>query len=684
MNKLLLKYSLFALAFIFSFNASAQLTPVSNGNAVDLANKLVGAGVTITNATIKCPLGASGTFSTGAIDDVGIDEGILLTSGQVSIASSIPHIDNATANNGALGNLDLNKLLPPSPTPIQTFDACMLEFDLESIGNQVSFEYVFASEEYEEFYCSEFNDVFGFLVSGPNPGGGAPYNDLNIALIPGTSNPVSINTIGPMTCGINAFPPSVPGGPGTGDPAFYRSTAAAVTLQYDGKTVLLTAKVALKACQKYHFKLGIQDVSDDNLDSGVFIKEGSFKSTPPEITCPASKTVNNDPGLCAAKVTFPAPTTLSDCPVTTACSPPSGSIFPVGTSSVTCTATDKLGNKGNCNFTIIVKDAEKPSITCPANLTISCETSSLPAAVGFPVTADNCGVQPSTFVDATVPGSCPNEFTVNRTWTVKDAAGNANTCLHVIKVEDKKSPVITCPANITVTCDTSAAKTGFATATDNCDPSVSISRRDIHILGDCEWFCITERHWTATDDCRNTSKCVQTITKDVTPLIEQALAAGPLVWGQTAATVTLPPGKGGCVIQWLPYSGTVPKALKFDDALAGVDCSLMTNPIDPSGHIINPLLGEAMKLKILVRLNPSLGTRKVKQILDAQSPPCTMHFIVRQALGGGDNATVNELLRVTDLTLGNVNVNLLVPEHAMHLLNVLKCVNAGRSVCNNP
>ena len=91
-----------------------------------------------------------------------------------------------------------------------------------------------------------------------------------------------------------------------------------------------------------------------------------------------------------------------------------------------------------------------------------------------------------------------------------------------------------------------------------------------------------------------------------------------------------------------------------------------------------------MKLKILVRLNPSLGTRKVKQILDSNTPPCEMHFIVRQALGGGENATVNELLRVTDLTLGNVNVNLLVPEHALHLLAVLKCVNKNRDVCKNP
>ena len=129
------------------------------------------------------------------------------------------------------------------------------------------------------------------------------------------------------------------------------------------------------------------------------------------------------------------------------------------------------------------------------------------------------------------------------------------------------------------------------------------------------------------------------------------------------------------MVKWLPYAGVTPTALKFDDAVAGADCKLMTNPMDPAtGQIINPLLGEAIKLKILVHLKPSLGTTKLSAI------PCEMHFIVRQALA--PNPDVNELLRVTDLTMGNINENLLVPEHALHLLKVLKCVNAGRSVCN--
>ncbi|MFN0173690.1 MAG: choice-of-anchor L domain-containing protein [Saprospiraceae bacterium] len=676
-NSPLLKLILFMLAFAHSFDAFAQLDVASNPNAADLAAKLVGSGVTITNPVLKCPPGASGTFATGpAIDEIGIGKGILLTSGQVSIAEHPNDLDGAGVPNGVPGNADLDELLP-TPTP-QTFDACVLEFDLVSIGNQVTFQYVFASEEYVEYYCSEFNDVFGFLVSGPRPGGGPAYDDENIALIPSTSKAVSINSVGPPECGDFAVPPHSPGSPGTGDPAFFVSLAGATTVQYDGKTVVLTAKVALKPCNSYHFKLGVQDASDPVFDSGVFIKEGSFNSSPPVINCPAAIIVNNDAGVCGAKVDF-KPTTSSDCPVDAACIPAPKSTFPVGNTVVTCTATDILGNQGFCNFTITVRDNEKPSIACPPNVLVSCEAPTSPAAVGFPVVADNCGPLPPNFADVIVPGSCLNEFTINRTWTVKDAAGNVNNCVQKINVQDKKPPTINCPANVTVTCDMSVGKTGTAVANDNCDMDVSISHSDTHIFGDCEWFCIKDRQWTAEDNCGNKSMCIQTITKDVTPLIEQALAAGPLVWGQTAATVTLPAGQGSCVVQWLPYTGVVPTALKFDDARAQAPaCTLMSNPLS-GGHIVNPLLGEAMKLKILVRLNPGLGLKRLKTDLK-----CPMHFIVRQGLAGGEDATVNELLRVTDLTLGNVNVSLLVPAHCLELLKVLKCVNTGRDVCNNP
>ena len=661
-----LKAGLLGLAFLIThaYQANAQLSVSSNSNAAALAAKLVGPGVTITNAVLNCPTGAAGEFSAGpGINEVGIGKGVLLTSGNVSVAAHPNDSQNATVMNGASGNSLLDALIPG----YQTYDACLLEFDLEAIGNQVSFEYVFASEEYDEYYCSQYNDVFGFFVSnGPNPSGGT-YNNSNIALIPGSTIPVAINTVGPPTCGANS---PTPGGPGTGNPVYYRNMTGASTLQYDGKTVVLTAKVALKPCQKYRFKLGVADAGDQRLDSGVFLKEGSFQSTPPVINCPAAMVINNEPGLCAAKATY-NPTVSADCPVTATSSPASGSMFPVGTTTVTCTATDQLNNMASCTFTVTVNDNEKPKITCPVNVTVSCETSTLPASVGSPTVTDNCGATPATSVDVKTAGSCTNDYTINRSWTARDVHNNSATCVHVIKVEDKTPPIITCPANTTVSCDTTVAATGLATATDNCDPSLNFSRMDVYATGDCDWFCIVERHWTAKDDCGNISQCVQIITKNTAPVIETAL---PLTLGFSNSTVTIPVGSGSCVVQWMPYSGTVPKGLKFDNATANSSCQLATNPIDAGGHIVNPLLGEAMKLKILVKLKPALGTTKLSTFA------CPLEPIIKQALA--PNPDVNELLRVTDLALGNIAVIVTNPTHAMFLLNLLKCINRGKSVCN--
>lgn len=650
-NRYLTGFLLPALGLFLSVPGFTQLNVVSNSNASALAAKLVGSGVTITNATLNCPTGAAGTFATGpGINEVGIREGVLLTSGNVSIAASPNNSPNATVNNGAPGNPVLTALIPT----FTTFDACMLEFDLEAIGNQVSFEYVFASEEYEEYYCTQFNDVFGFFVTGPKPGAGN-YTDHNIAIVPGTaSTPVSINNVGPSSCA------------GIDNHALYQNMSGAATLQYDGKTKVLLAKIDLKPCKKYRFKLGVADAGDRVLDSGVFLKEGSFVSTPPVIVCPTPVNLDNEPGKCSAVANY-MPTVSADCPVTATCTPPSGTTFPVGTTTVTCKATDQLGNTATCTFTVTVKDVEKPSASCPASVTVSCEASTLPNAVGFPLVTDNCGVSPSTYTDAIVAGSCTHDFTINRTWTAHDIHGNTNTCLHVIKVEDKKSPVITCPVNITVTCDTSAAATGLATAMDNCDPAPELSRNDVHAAGFCEWYCIVERHFTAKDDCRNAATCVQIITKNVAPLIETVL---PLTVGVSNSTVTIPTGKANCVVQWLPASGTVPKGLVFKNFTVGADCLPGTNPTDPDGRLVNPLFGEALKLNILAKLKPALGTKKLNTF-SCTIPPVIVHYLA-------PNPDVNELLRVTNTALGNISVQ----PHLNELLGVLQCINSGLNICD--
>ena len=153
------------------------------------------------------------------------------------------------------------------------YDACSLQFDVTPAGDTLSFSYVFASEEYPDFVCSEFDDVFGFFISGPNPSGGN-YSTQNIALIPGTNIPVSINTVNPGVAGID--------GDGSCQSLAYSSdyidNSNGNTIVYDGMTVVFTASIPVVPCQVYHLKLAIEDVGDGSYDSGVFIEANSLSS----------------------------------------------------------------------------------------------------------------------------------------------------------------------------------------------------------------------------------------------------------------------------------------------------------------------------------------------------------------------------------------------------------------------
>lgn len=143
------------------------------------------------------------------------------------------------------------------------------------------------------------------------------------------------------------------------------------------------------------------------------------------ITCPANITVSNDPNQCGAVVNYPAPTT-SGCGTTT-CSPASGSFFPVGTTTVTCTTSDGP----SCAFTISVIDTQPPSITCPTNLTTvappECPTGqSATTTFQAPMASDNC---PGVVTVCTPPsGSNFPVGTTTITCTATDASGNTATC----------------------------------------------------------------------------------------------------------------------------------------------------------------------------------------------------------------------------------------------------------------
>src|SRR4030095_7255966 len=156
---------------------------------------------------------------------------------------------------------------------------------------------------------------------------------------------------------------------------------------------------------------------------------------------------NAAPGLCTQEVGY-APLASDNCPgVTVSCNPPSGSSFGAGTTPVTCTAIDTVGNSSSCSCNVTVNDTEPPVVACPANVVTNTAPALCAQVVSYaPMASDNC---PGVTVTCTPPSawSFPTGTTqVNCTPT--DAAGNSSSCSFTVTVNDTEPPTAVCPANL--------------------------------------------------------------------------------------------------------------------------------------------------------------------------------------------------------------------------------------------
>jgi gliding motility-associated-like protein len=274
--KSFLSYVLFIVAFFSSASTSAQLNVVPNQTANQLVDRLVGTGVVYSNPVLTCSSDASGKFDNGLTTSISMDSGIVLTTGtsnttylfgsplDIGVNLSAAYFAS-TDNFFYTTDVDLSAAATGT-----TYDMCKLEFDFVPIGDTIEFNYRFGSEEYTTYSCSNFNDIFAFFISGP--GYAVP---TNVALIPGTFCPVSINTINYKTnnpCGNVQAPCAPPFN------SLYVDNILSPTISYDGLTVKLKAQAPVTPCSTYHMKFAIADVFDGILDSGVFLEAGSFVS----------------------------------------------------------------------------------------------------------------------------------------------------------------------------------------------------------------------------------------------------------------------------------------------------------------------------------------------------------------------------------------------------------------------
>jgi gliding motility-associated-like protein len=266
MSKTIFPFFLLFFGFVKSQNITVDDTYTPTQLVQDV---LVNSGcIQISNVSVSGGNFSNGETSFGYFNANGsalpFAEGVLLTTGKLSsaVGPNSNFSDDGTGINWT-GDSDLNTALGLS----NTFNATVLEFDFVPSTSQISFEYIFASEQYlsnpSPNQCS-YTDGFAFLLK---PVGGSSYQ--NLAVIPGTTTPVRVNTVrGNGTI----CPPA--------NEAFFDAfNSGNYPTSFDGQTKILTAEAAVTPGILYHIKLVIADEGNARYDSGIFLRAGSFNAT---------------------------------------------------------------------------------------------------------------------------------------------------------------------------------------------------------------------------------------------------------------------------------------------------------------------------------------------------------------------------------------------------------------------
>ena len=197
-----LKFRAFCVLALCAASVPGRAQLVVNAGvpaATVVQDVLVGEGVVITNITFSGVLDQIGTFD-AANSNILVPDGMIMATGTATLAVGPNNSGSLTLGGGSFGVGD------PDLQAISTFtvnDAAILEFDFVPNGDSISFNYSFGSEEYNEYVCGTVNDAFGFFLSGPGISGPFTNGAINLALVPGTTIPVTINTVNNGTAGSN-------------------------------------------------------------------------------------------------------------------------------------------------------------------------------------------------------------------------------------------------------------------------------------------------------------------------------------------------------------------------------------------------------------------------------------------------------------------------------------------------
>lgn len=242
-------------------------------------------------------------------------------------------------------------------------------------------------------------------------------------------------------------------------------------------------------------------------------------NTAPTIFCPVSVMTNNSPATaCSAVATYGSISATDNCAapsIILQSGLPSGSVFPVGVTTIVYRASDLSANSATCSFTVTVKDVTLPTITCPANIVKGNDLGVCGATTTYltPTATDNCGVASVTLLSGLASGSVFPVGTTTNVWRAIDVNMNVSTCSFTVKVNDTEKPSINCPSDILKGTDYG-----------DCSATLGINLGAISVQDNCVGVTTTNNStgvfqvgttvvtWVATDGSNNSTTCVQNIT----------------------------------------------------------------------------------------------------------------------------------------------------------------------------
>lgn len=263
------RLSLLCLLFLLAGSAWGQFT-TSTATAEALIGEVVrGRGIKIKNIRFVGNIQALARFSAKGPHPAFTD-GMLISTGIAAQAVGPNENPKVSSSLGTIGHSKMDFM-----ANTRTFDAAIIEFDFQADRDSINIEFIFASEEYAEHVGSTFADPMAISISGP----GTP-TPKNIALVPGTTKPVNINTVNITENRRYYFdnnPFTLAGKPNPARKAELNQEVLR-TFQYDGMTLPLSAGYRVTPKETYRLRIAIADAGDGNYDSAILIKAASLTS----------------------------------------------------------------------------------------------------------------------------------------------------------------------------------------------------------------------------------------------------------------------------------------------------------------------------------------------------------------------------------------------------------------------